>query len=177
MGCDYFKSGRIAAELFHLLIGPEAVIGMISNPLTMLGTNRRLFGLRAAMESEYPGMRLVEVMEVLSDEGAAYSATLDLLRRHPEIDCLFYTTGGLVGGLTAVRELGLFGRLKIVSVDLARHITEAMREGGIQATISQEPEEQGYAAIKVCFDFLVAHVEPREKNHLIEPSIKLKESL
>jgi LacI family transcriptional regulator len=177
VGCDYHKSGRIAAELFHLLVGDSARIGMISSPLTMLGPNRRLYGLQSAIGDEYTGMSLVDVREVPSDEGVAYSSTMEMLMKHPEIDGLFYTIGGLIGGLKAVKELGLYGRLKIVSVDLAKHIIDAMEDGGVLATISQEGEEQGYTAIKVAFDYLVAHIVPEVKEYLIEPSIKIKQSL
>jgi LacI family transcriptional regulator len=176
VGCDYFKSGRIAAELFRLLAGDKATIGMISPPLTMLGIRLRMQGLQAAIETEYPLMRLAEVMEIPNDEDLAYSLTLEMLRKNPSIDSMFYATGGLSGGLRAVKDLGLYGRLKIVSVDLARPTMDAIRDGGILATICQEPEAQGYSAVKVSFDYLVAHAIPKQQNILIDPSIKIKQS-
>ncbi len=176
VGCDYFKSGKMAAELFRLLAGDRARIGMISPPLTMQSIKLRFLGLKAAIETEYMGMTLVEVVEIPSDEDLAYSLTLDMLRKHPDIDCLFYATGGLVGGFRAVKDLGLYRKLKIVSVDLAKPIMEAINDGGILATICQEPEDQGYRAVRIAFERLVAHSSPKEKNFLIDPSIKIRQS-
>jgi LacI family transcriptional regulator len=176
VGCDYFKSGKMAAELFRLLAGDRARIGMISPPLAMQSIKLRLLGLKAAIETEYIGMSLAEVREIPNDDDLAYSQTLDMLRQHPDIDCLFYATGGVVGGFRAVRDLGLYRKLKIVSVDLARPIMDGINDGGILATICQEPEEQGYLAIKVAFDYLVSHASPQLKNMLIDPSIKIRQS-
>lgn len=176
VGCDYFKAGRMAAELFDLLSGGRAKIGVLTPPFTLLGVNLRIKGLEAAIRTEYPGLELVEIREVPSDEALAYSFTLDMLRKHPEMDCLFYSTGGLAGGLRAVKELGLYGKLKIVSLDQTKPILDAIIDRGIRATICQEPEAQGYNAIRIVFEYLVAHCSPAVKNRLINPTIKIKQS-
>ena len=92
------------------------------------------------------------------------------------MDCLFYSTGGLAGGLRAVRELGLYGKLKIVSLDQTKPILDAIFDRGIRATICQEPEAQGYKSIRIVFERLVAHRHPAVKNLLIHPTIKIKQS-
>ena len=55
-------------------------------------------------------------------------------------------------------------------------ILDAIRDRGILATICQEPEAQGYTAIRVVFDHLVAHAAPAKKNWLINPTIKIRQS-
>ncbi len=176
IGCDYFKSGRIAAQLFRLLAGPGARIGMISPPLLMRGHFLRKTGLEEAVLDEYPGMKLVAVREVPSDEDIAFIQTKAMLRENPEIDSIFYATGGLAGGLEALRDLGLYGRLTIIAVDHSRPVMEGIADGGIQATICQEPEEQGYTAIKTMFEYLVTQIPPPARVILIDPSIKIRQS-
>jgi LacI family transcriptional regulator len=177
VGCDLYKAGRTAAELFRLLAGEHARIGVVTPSLNLLGNDIRLQGMRSAIETEYTGMRLVDVREIPNNEELAYSLTKDMLKAHPEIDALFYATGHLVGGLEAIRELGLFGKLRIVSVDQSKLIADAISGGEILATICQGAEEQGYSAVKICFDYLVTNIAPRTKNHLISPTIKTKQLL
>jgi LacI family transcriptional regulator len=176
VGCDYFKAGCIAAELFNLVSGGRGSIGIVTPPFTLLGVNLRIQGLRSAIEQEYPDMRLVALREVPGDERLAYSYTHDMLREHPEMDCLFYSIGGLSSGLKAIAELDHQRRLRIVSLDLIQPIVNAVKSGMIMATICQEPIAQGYTAIKVAFDHLVARTEPAMKNILIDPSIKIRQS-
>jgi len=177
VGCDYYKAGQIAAELIYLISGAQAKIGIITPPLTLLGVNLRLQGLQDTIKSTYTSMRLLDIREVPSDEGLAYARTREMIESYPDMDSLFYSTGGLSGGLQAVKELGLYGKLKMISLDLVKPITDAILDGGIQATVCQEPESQGYKAVKVAFDFLVAHILPERRNILIDPTIKVRHSL
>lgn len=176
IGCDYFKSGRMAAQLFHMLVGPGARIGMVSPPLLMRGHYLRKAGLEDAIRSEYPGMELVALAEVPSDEELSFIRTRSMLVEHPGINSIFYSTGGLTGGLNAMRDLGRYGSLTIIGVDDARPVMEGILDGGIQATICQEPEEQGYTAIKTMFEYLLAQKEPPTRDILIDPSIKIRQS-
>lgn len=176
VGCDYYKAGRIAAELFNLVSGGRGRIGIVTPPCTLLGVNLRIQGLRSAIEQEYPGMRLVALSEVPGDEVLAYRYTRDMLLAHPELDCVFYSIGGLSSGLKAIAELDPQHKLRIVSLDMIQPIVDAVKGGMIMATICQEPIAQGYTAIKVAFDYLLAHTEPALKNILIDPSIKIRQS-
>jgi len=177
VGCDYYKAGQIAAELIRLISGSQAKIGIITPPLTLLGVNLRIQGLQETIKSTYGTMRLLDIQEVPSDEEMAYQKTRKMIEANPDMDSLFYSTGGLSGGLRAVRDLGLYGKLNMISLDLVKPITDAILDGGIQATVCQEPEAQGYKAVKVAFDFLVAHINPEHKNILIDPTIKIRHSI
>jgi ABC-type sugar transport system substrate-binding protein len=75
VGCDYYKVGRIAAELFSLMSGGLGHIGIVTPPFTLLGVNLRVQGLRSAIEQESPGMRLVVLSEVHGDVVLAYRHT------------------------------------------------------------------------------------------------------
>lgn len=177
VGCEYYKSGQIVADLIHLMSGPYSKVGVITPPLTILGVDLRIRGFRDTIKNNYPHMHILDLREVPSDEDSAYTNTRYMIEKNTDMDCLFYSTGSLVGGLQAVKDRGLYGKLKIISLDLVRPVTEAMLDGGILASVCQEPQVQGYRAVKVAFDFLVAHIQPESKNILIVSSIKTKHSL
>ena len=89
---------------------------------------------------------------------------------------MLYATSSLVGGLQALKVLGLYGKIRTIAVDETAPIVDAILDGGILATICQEPEQQGYAAVKMASGLLISKVVPETKNWLVDPTIKIRES-
>jgi LacI family transcriptional regulator len=176
VGCDHWKSGKLAAGLLRIATGGQSRIGVVSPPLAMLGFKQRLQGLRSALEADHPGMELVAVQEVPSDDELSYSLTRAMFLQHPKIDSLLYATSGLVGGLQALKDLGLYGTIRTIAVDQTAPIVDAILDGGVLATICHEPEQQGYAAVKMASGFLISKTVPEKKNWLVDPTIRIRES-
>ena len=55
------------------------------------------FGFRHVTET-YGGIQIVETVNNSDDESRSYDLTADMLRRHPEINALYFTAGGVYGG-------------------------------------------------------------------------------
>jgi len=177
VGCDYPKSGSLSAGLINLLTKGSAKIGIVSPPFSMLGHRLRIDAFNASIASEYRGLEVLATLEIPFDDEQAYIITRRMLEKHPEIDTLFYATGAFSGGLRAVKDLGLYGKLTIVSVDLAVPVMQGLQDKGITATICQNPVGQGFMAIRVLFDNLIMGKLPEKRETLIEPTIKIRESI
>jgi LacI family transcriptional regulator len=113
----------------------------------------------------------------MDDMEHSYRMTLDMLRRHPEIDTLFITASGTYGACRAVIELGYEKTMRVVSFDNVPSTVEMMRRGLVRAVICQQPFLQGYQAIKAAFDILLTGASKQGEQIIMENQIKILENL
>jgi LacI family transcriptional regulator len=155
IGQDSFRGGYLAGRLMHLLAGK------ITKPVAVLDAHgedyhivRRRDGfLRYAGEQgfstvvrEYSGYKGVELSV---EEIAAF------LRENRELTGIFITNCMAHRVAEAVREQNLGNPCVLVGYDLIPKNRELLREGGIDAIISQRPEEQGRQALLSLYRHIV----------------------
>ena len=105
VGCHFYRSGETAGGLMHLMTGGAADgsvhVGIISGSMNVLCHTERIAGFRHVTET-YGGIQIVETVNNSDDESRSYDLTADMLRRHPEINALYFTAGGVYGCCRAV---------------------------------------------------------------------------
>ncbi|MFP3091449.1 LacI family DNA-binding transcriptional regulator [Treponema sp. TIM-1] len=161
IGQDSFRGGYLAGRLMHLLAGK------ITKPLAVLDahgedyhiTRRRDGFLRYAGEqgfstvvreySDYQGV------EISVDEIAAF------LKENPHLAGIFITNCMAHRVAEAVKQQKR--PLLLVGYDLIPKNRELLRDGGIDAIISQRPEEQGRQALLSLYRHIVLeqHILPK----------------
>ncbi len=98
VGCHFYRSGETAGGLMHLMTGGVSEdgvhVGIISGSTNILCHTERIAGFRHVTES-YGGIQIVETVNTYDDETESYGLTADMLRRHPEINALYFTAGGV----------------------------------------------------------------------------------
>ena len=138
----------------------------------MLGHSQRVSGFREVMQRRYPEMEFLGLIETNDDDICAFEETSKLLCDHPEMDALFIAAGGAYGVCRAVLSSGRRDRITIVSFDTVPTTVEMLESRLIKATICQQPEVQGYQAVKSIFDFYIGRAVPADEQHLIRNEIK-----
>ena len=176
VGCDYFKSGRTAAGLMGLITGERAQVGIISGCGNVMGHTQRVEGFMSVVKNEYPDIQEVDIADSYDDEQRSYDAVEAMLRQHPQIDALCFTTGGAGGGLKAAEALR-GKRLRIVAFDQTPITERYLMDGLIKAIVCQQPNEQGYQAIRLLFEYLMEGERPASQQVLTELTIKIKQSM
>ena len=106
VGCDFYRSGETAAGLMHLIGGSGIRAGIVSGSSRVLCHTDRIAGFRDRIADHYPEIEILEVIENSDDEIESYDGTLDLLKRRPEINALYFAAGGVYGGCRAVLAAG-----------------------------------------------------------------------
>lgn len=177
IGSDYLLGGKTAAGLMGLVTGGEARLGVITGVDTLLGHVQRLYGFETHLTQRFPMVRIVARACGQDDEEICYSATIDMLKRNPEIDSLMIIAAGTDGVCRAVRELGLQDKVKIVAFDAVPQTQEMMRMGLIRAVVCQQPYEQGYRAVRCAFDQLLTGHKPSQDAMIMENQIRIVENL
>ena len=177
VSCNNKLIGEITAGLLNLIHPEEGKLLLFSPRFQMYGHILRAEGLKNHLKEEYPHINLQEIYELTGDDIQDYKITREALALFPDTD-LFVCPGPYsYGNLTAVKEHRQFRRAQIICYDYSDKIGEEIQSGNICATITQCPQEQGYTAIKILFEYLTAGKTPRFKNHYIRSRIIIKESI
>lgn len=171
VGNDYTASGRTAGGLLGLLAGDRPLETLImTGSVQVLGHNQRIRGFSQVVREHYPHIHILDIQENQDDDRLSEQLVADALQRWPQLNALYLTAGGVAGACRAVRRAA-DRRLKIVSFDQTRATEPLLQEGLITASISQEPRQQGYQAIRLLFDYLLDGSQPPERvimpNHIL----------
>lgn len=177
VGSDYYKSGETAAGLMNLITGGSANIGIIIGSPLVLCHSERVAGFTEYVEKHFPGIHIIDKAVNNDDDFDSFSVTKQMLQEFPEIDALYLAAAGVYGACRAVKDLGLAGKLHIVSFDATPATSELLREGIISATIAQQPIIQGAKPLDILLDYLGMGIKPDKTFYYTELEIKIKENL
>ena len=129
------------------------------------------------MKEICPDIRLIERVSAMDDMEHSYRMTIEMLRRHPEIDTLFVAASGTFGACRAVIELGREKNMRVIAFDTVPSTVEMMRRGLVRAVVSQQPFLQGYQAVRAAFDVLLTGASKQGEQIIMENQIKILENL
>jgi len=177
VGSDYFKSGVTAAGLMNLVTGGEANVGIIIGHPWVECHTERAAGFTEQVTACYPGIRIVGTVVNNDDDQESFTVVQSLLQANPEINALFLASAGVVGACRGVKELGLLGKVKIISYDLPPSTQELIERDVISATITQQPMTQGSKPLDILLDYIGMGVEPEMEWFYTTIGIKIKENL
>ena len=123
IGCHFYRSGETAGGLMHLMTHGEVCVGIISGSQNILCHTERIAGFSHVADS-YGNIRIVDTINNNDDENESYSLTTALLARHPEINALYFTAGGVYGGCKAVMDAGRHKDMTIITYDMVNTTRE-----------------------------------------------------
>lgn len=177
VGCDYKLAGSITAGLLHMLKPGGGELLLFSPSFQMYGHVLRANGLTDELSNSYPQFHPSTVCELTGNNIQDYQITKKLLKEHCNTSLIVCPGAYSSGNLQAIEELGYLKRAKIICYDYSNKISTMIRNNDIIATITQCPQEQGYTAVKILFEYLISNKIPHLKNHYIRTRIILKENL
>ena len=161
IGNDYIASGRTAAGILGMIADGRTFNTLIlTGSIQVLGHNQRINGFNQVIRQYYPHIHITDILECQDDDKLAYQQVKEALQQQPDLQALYLTAGGTAGACTAIADMGLAGKVKIVSFDLTEKTKTFLQQGAITATIEQQPFEQGYRPVKVMFDYLLDGSRP-----------------
>lgn len=177
VGSNYRKSGQTVAGLMKLFDHSSQLnIGIVGGTQTVLCHTERIEGFKDVI-SNCPDMNIVgDIVWSDDDDNICHDIVLDLLKKHPEINAMYFTAGAIEGGCKAIRELHRDNNMLIIAHDKVPSTQKLIKEGLIQATVCQQPVIQGALPLKLLFDYLTTGEKPPEKNYT-DIEIYIKENL
>ncbi len=148
------KGGEKMAELLE---GKGKVAIMYSPGQSNL--EERVEGYKRAFE-DFPDIEIVEYVDTQQDSVVAAQGISAVLQKHPDLSGIICVdaTGGIAAA-TAVREAGLAGDVKIISMDRSNEILDAIEEGIISASVAQQTALMPYYAVQILMNLNNSDVE------------------
>lgn len=177
VGSDYLKGGQTAAGLLSLCSLEELNLLIVTGSLQVKGHNERIRGFSCTLKNKNVPYRLVDIFESLDNDEYAYETTLKILKEHPEINCVYITAAGVAGVCKAILEMGLQRKLRVLSFDDIASTRQLLKNNVIDFTICQEPEEQGYRAINLLFDYFMEDKKNAPSSCYTNTVIKIQENI
>ena len=176
VGSHYTKSGSTAAGLLRLMTHGEVHVGIITGSSNSLCHTERIAGFTESLKPFSDTIHIAEIVEVHDDEFESYEKTTVLLKRHPEINALYFVAGGVYGGCRSVKALGLQNQMRIVAYDMVPTTKELLRQGIISAVICQQPKLQGSKPLALLFTYLTTGELPDREQHYVAVDIRIREN-
>ena len=175
VGPNYVKSGEIAAALLN-----KCRSGQVLNILIVVGLKshhghtERVNGFTKELERCGANFTVVEVVEGMDNDIITQQVTMEAIRQHPEINCIYMTSGSGVSGLGAAIIADSLNKFFVIACDEIYTTRELVKSDIIDFVICQEPRAQGYQAIKILHEYFTKPRASHKNNFIVGNIIKLK---
>lgn len=149
-GTGNVAAGVTGGKALAEMLGGKGKIAVLTSPGSS-NLEERLAGYQQVI-AEYPDMEIVAIGDNNSDYTTSVTVASTLLQAHPDLDafvCLD-STGGQ-GAATALKELDLDGKVKIIAMDKDAETLAAISEGSITATLAQNTALMPYYALQILY--------------------------
>jgi ribose transport system substrate-binding protein len=157
VGTGNVAAGRTGAEKLAQEIGGKGKIALMTKP-GQSNLEERIAGYKEAL-TKYPDIEIVQIADTQSDPVVAAQAAATLLQKFPDlagIACVEAAGGS--GAATAVKEAGLQGKVKIISMDRGNEVIAAIEEGTITASVAQQTALMPYYAVQILYNLVNSDV-------------------
>jgi len=156
-----YVSGAIAAELLTHKLTRKSNVTVFSGELFTLDHAEKLKGFAATLAVQAPHLTLLPALESHERPKEAYKQAITLMQGKDRPEGLYLSTANSMPVLRALEELGLLGKIQIVTTDLFQELVPLIEFGKVLATLYQRPHTQG----KMAFENLVSYLLEENRPH------------
>lgn len=144
---DNLEGGRMAGDYVAKALGGQGSVGIIGQQEVQTGLDREN-GFKEAL-SQYPGIKVVAVLNGGGVRDRALKAAEDMLQGNPEIKAIFgINDDSALGALSAAETRGRKD-LVIVGYDATPEAVNAIKRGSqLKADVAQQPRDIGAKTIE-----------------------------
>lgn len=176
VGVDYYKSGRLAAELMGKMLseGGEVFIPVTEEYKTNQDILARLRGFVDKIE-EYPRVKILPVAYGLLEEQEIYDKAAGYIRKEKGLKGIFDLTYRLDITAKVLCELERKD-IKLVGFDLFDEIRSYIEDSTIDAVVYQDLSMQAYLAVKLLFEEMCYGKKKDHKKRYAKLEIIMKEN-
>lgn len=180
IGANNRQSSRLAGRLMGALTGGRGEIAVITSAIQSENNNasveERERSFREFITTTYPDLRIAATVENMESSEITYEKTLHLLRDYPGLRGIYSTCGGAYKIGEAVEELGLSGKIVVITHELYPEIMRLIERGTITCTIGSELNNQGFLAAKTLMDALIFKKQPENRTLYTKSEIIFREN-
>ena len=145
IGTDPYTLGRKSGELLASMLQPRDQVALIGETLF---TSRESVRMRSARETlQDAGVEIVTEQVVDTEREKIRSVMGHILKQFPDIKGVFAANDEIaLYSLEEIKEKGF--QIPVVGTDGISDIMEDIEEGGLDATVAQNPYDMGYLSVE-----------------------------
>ncbi len=154
LGSDYVTYGAMMLDQAAEAINESGEV-IISQALSAgsSAAEEIMTGIHNQIE-KYPNMKIVAEVDDQSDAAVAATKIGAALLANPDTAVIIGCQApSAVGAVTAVKEAGMSGKVKIISIDRDSATLEYVKNGDIYSTVAGKQYTEVYYGTKICYDF------------------------
>ena len=145
---DNLEAGKLAGERLAELVGKDSKVAIMSYIKESKSGSDREEGVLSAL-SKHKNIEVVAKEYCNSKEKLAYSLTKNIIKQNKELEGIVaLNSSASLGAAQAIEELGLQGKIKLVTFDGTTLGIQYLEKDIIQATVVQNPFAMGYLGLK-----------------------------
>ena len=171
VGCDYYQSGLMAGAVAALAAGKAVRAGIVIGSVKSLGHIKRAEGFERAVKESGATYERAFLIENEDDDEISERLVAEKIAESGDLDVVYFGAGGTEGGIKAIERSGR--AIKVITCDLTDFIREKIKTGKVIASVTQQPYEQGAAAVETAFEYIYNGREPK-KQIIIKNEIVMK---
>ena len=163
VGTGNYQAGVEGGAKLAELIGGKGKVALMTK-VGQSNLEERIRGYKDSLAG-FRDIELVQIVDTQSDAVIAAQVATAVLRKNPDlagIGCV--EAAGGTGAATAVKESGLAGKVKIVSMDRGNEVLELIGQGVISASIAQRTALMPLYAVQILYNLANQDVPITEDN-------------
>ncbi len=173
---DSLTTGSLVGELMGRFLAGRGRVMVVTGQLGTIDHAQKVAGFRRGLAEMWPDLRLDAVVEAHDHEPEAYEKSRQVLTATPDIAGIYVSTANSIPVLRAIEDVGLAGRVTVITSDLFPALGPFIESGRVAATMYQRPSMQGQLAFQALYKFLIDGVRPRPVTRMA-PHIVMKSNL
>ncbi|WP_331274781.1 LacI family DNA-binding transcriptional regulator [Clostridium botulinum] len=172
VGVDYFKSGRITAEVFINIISKGKKILVLDTVDDRISSKLYLKGFLSRIKEEEKEL----IVGPIYDENLKENA-IEIIKKHVNSDIEgLYSTRFLTDIILNIEKI-LNRKLKVVANGISDVVYNLILDKSIIAAVVERWEEEGYIAAKIMFNYIYKNSKPSFNNYITKSKIMFRENL
>lgn len=153
IGTNNVTAGESQAEALVSSMGESGKVAVVIGSLSAPNLNQRLEGLKKGL-AKHPGISIVATEESGESVADAQGKAETILQAHPDLKGMAGIGGSDLPGIAgALKSADKCGDIKAVGFDVVPQGVQGMKDGCVDALISQKPFGMTAQALKILVDF------------------------
>ncbi len=166
------QGGQLAADFVGQKLNGSGEVAILSISATATTQVLREQGFENELKSKYPNIKVVATQVTGQSVSASTTAINSIMLAHPGIKAVFSVSGtGAEGTAAAFAANGDKGKVLNVGFDAGPNTVKLLKSGGIDATVAQNPAQEGKLAAEYAYDYLTG------KKSQIQAKVQLNDLL
>jgi len=149
IGIDNRAAGRLGGYILGRFLGQQSKnkIALFAGSLSYRGHEEREMGFRRVIAEEFSRLNIVELNEIEDSREKAYSETIALLKRHPDLAGIYNLGAGNQGIGQALMDSGKSDSVIFIGHELTESTKRLLLNGTMDAVIDQNPRVEAREAL------------------------------